>query len=75
MNQRLDMVPMNKQIGFFSDAYCADWAYAKAIIVRRQLAAILAGRIEHGQYTMDTALDIAQEILYCSAKGLMGMDG
>src|SRR4051812_36487309 len=30
MNERLDMVPLNKQIGFFSDAYCVEWTYAKA---------------------------------------------
>jgi len=24
MHERLDMISMNKQIGFFSDAYCAE---------------------------------------------------
>src|SRR5439155_15677219 len=33
MAERLDMLPANRQIGFFSDAYCAEWSYAKAIIV------------------------------------------
>src|SRR5206468_6720686 len=39
--ERLDMLPANKQVGFFSDAYCLEWAYAKLILVRRQLARVL----------------------------------
>src|SRR6202035_2044496 len=38
MGERLDMLPANKQIGFFSDAYCVEWTYAKTILVRRQMA-------------------------------------
>ena len=30
----------NKQIGFFSDAYCVDWSYAKALMVKRMLASV-----------------------------------
>ena len=44
--ERLDMLPVNKQVGFFSDAYCVEWTYAKAILVRKQLAHVLAERIE-----------------------------
>src|SRR6202035_1918455 len=46
ISERLDMLPATKQVGFFSDAYCVEWTYAKAILVRRQLAAVLAQRIE-----------------------------
>ena len=28
IGERLDMLPLNKQIGFFSDAYCVEWSYA-----------------------------------------------
>src|SRR5438067_1668067 len=55
MAERLDMLPANRQIGFFSDAYCAEWSYAKAIIVRKQLAHVLAEKIEQGQYSRDDA--------------------
>jgi glucuronate isomerase len=61
---RLDMLPANKQIGFLSDAYCADWAYAKTALVRKQLASVLASKIEQGQYSMQTALEIAHAIFY-----------
>ena len=30
IRERLDMLPANKQVGFFSDAYCVEWSYAKA---------------------------------------------
>ncbi len=43
--ERLDMLPVNKQVGFFSDAYCVEWAYGKAVLVRKQLARVLADKI------------------------------
>jgi glucuronate isomerase len=73
MGERLDMLPTNKQVGFFSDAYCVEWTYAKARLVRRQLARALAERIEQGQYSMGEALRIAEAILYESPQQLLGM--
>ena len=55
MSERLDMLPVNKQIGFFSDAYCLEWVYAKMIIVRKCMANVLAGKIDAGQYTKHDA--------------------
>ena len=71
--ERLDMLPANKQIGFFSDAYCVEWAYAKARIVLLQLAQVLAERVRSGQYDQETAVDTGQEILYHSPLRLSGM--
>ena len=73
MAQRLDMLPSNKQVGFFSDAYCVDWTYAKAEIIRRQLAEVLAGKIEQGQYNFDSAILIAEQILYKTPQELCCM--
>ena len=73
MAERLDMLPANKQIGFFSDAYCIEWTYAKAIIVRRQLARVLAEKIDQGQYSLDEALAIAQAILFQSPQEILRM--
>ena len=73
MCERLDMLPVNKQIGFFSDAYCVEWTYGKTILVRKQLAAVLAQKIEQGQYTLDEALSIARTILYETPQSLLGM--
>jgi glucuronate isomerase len=73
MEERLDMLPLNKQIGFFSDAYCAEWSYAKAVMVRKLLADVLAGKIALGQYTEADALEIAQAILHDAPQKLLGM--
>ncbi|MEO8427740.1 MAG: hypothetical protein ABI651_11585, partial [Verrucomicrobiota bacterium] len=71
--ERLDMLPTNKQIGFFSDAYCVEWTYAKAVLVRKQMAHVLARRIFRGQYLEDEALAIARAILFESPQTLLGM--
>jgi hypothetical protein len=71
--ERLDMLPLNKQIGFFSDAYCVEWTYGKAVLVRKQLARALAGNIEQTQFTFDEALGVARAILFESPQTLLGM--
>ncbi|MHB0954880.1 MAG: hypothetical protein ACYC6N_19170 [Pirellulaceae bacterium] len=73
IEERLDMLPTNKQIGFFSDAYCLEWTYAKLRIVRKQLAHVLAHKVIQGQYTSEDALAIARAILYDSPRSLLGM--
>jgi hypothetical protein len=73
MHERIEMVPANKQIGFFSDAYCAEWSYAKAVMVRKVMANVLAQRIELGQFDRSRALAFAREILYQSPQTLLGM--
>ncbi len=73
MAERLDMLPVNKQVGFFSDAYCVEWVYGKARMVEKQLARVLAEKVLQGQYTRDDALEIARSILYESPQTLLGM--
>ena len=73
ISERLDMVAANKQLGFFSDAYCADWAYAKSIIVKKQLAAVLAEKIEQGQFDLEQAVSVAKQILNEAPQALLGM--
>jgi len=73
MAERLDMLPVTKQVGFFSDAYCVEWTYAKAVLVRKQLARVLAEKISQGQYDRELALLIARAILYETPQALLGM--
>ena len=73
MSERLDMVPASKQVGFFSDAYCVEWTYAKAILVRHQLAQVLSQRIEQGQFSFEEALQVARRILFQTPQDLLGM--
>jgi glucuronate isomerase len=64
LRERLEMLPTNKQIGFFSDAYCAEWSYAKAVLVRKLLARVLAEGVDRGQYTRSEAVAIARAIVF-----------
>jgi hypothetical protein len=73
MEERLDMLPLNKQVGFFSDAYCLEWTYGKSKIVLSQLAVVLADKVAMGQYTRDEALRVARSILYETPQELLGM--
>ena len=70
--ERLEMLPANKQVGFFSDAYCVEWAHAKLILVRRQMARGFADLVDQGQYTAEDAVSIARAILYDSPQSLLG---
>ena len=73
MAERLDMLPVSKQVGFFSDAYALEWTYGKALLVRKQMAQVLAGKIKQGQYSRDAALAVARAILYETPQELLGM--
>ena len=64
------MVAVNKQAGFFSDAYVVEWAYAKAVLVRKQMAQVFANKIDQGQYSQEDALAIARAILYETPQSL-----
>ena len=74
LTERLEMVPVNKQIGFFSDAYCVEWTYGKAWLVRKQLARVLADKVMDGQYRREEAISIARSILFESPQTLLGME-
>jgi glucuronate isomerase len=71
--ERLDMLPVSKQVGFFSDAYAIEWTYGKALLVRKQMAQVLAGKIKQGQYSRSEALAVARAILYETPQKLLGM--
>jgi glucuronate isomerase len=74
ISERLDMVSARRQVGFFSDAYTLEWSYAKAVMVRRILARVLAEKVQAGQYDRPGALSIAREILFESPRRLLGME-
>ncbi|MBN1858072.1 hypothetical protein JW848_02565 [Candidatus Bipolaricaulota bacterium] len=67
---RLDIVPGNKIVGFFSDAYHCEWCYPKLKLVRSILADVLTERVERGWYTLDTARQLVHQLLYGNPKAL-----
>ncbi|HUJ75077.1 MAG TPA: hypothetical protein VL359_09470, partial [bacterium] len=74
MRERLDMLAPSRQVGFFSDAYCMEWSYAKMVIVRKLLARVLAEKVLMGQYDRAMALAAAREILFEAPRRLLGME-
>lgn len=65
---RLDMVPLNKIIAFFSDAYHAEWCYPKLRMVKQVVQQILHERVERGWYDLDTALNVIEHIFHENPK-------
>ncbi|MBD3421148.1 MAG: hypothetical protein GF398_13615 [Chitinivibrionales bacterium] len=63
-SRRLDVVPVTRLIGFFSDGYCIDWIYARLCMVRKVLANVLAQKIESGFMNREQALLVARNIFY-----------
>ncbi len=71
--ERLDMLPANKHVGFFSDAYSVEWVYAKLAIARRQMADVFAHKVIQGQFSIDETIAIARRILFESPQSLLRM--
>ncbi|MDK1031921.1 MAG: hypothetical protein QGD94_07940 [Planctomycetia bacterium] len=63
LSRRLDITPINRITGFFTDGYCADWCYARLQISRRVIALTLARKIREGFYTEELSLRIARKLL------------
>lgn len=64
MDMRLDMLPNNKFLGYFSDAYCLDWLYAKATFVRSMYANVFQKRIDRGQLNEESACLLFRKIVH-----------
>lgn len=69
---RLDMVPANKIVAFFSDAYHAEWCYPKLRLVRRTLGDVLLERVRDGTYTADAALSLVPDLMHDNAARIYG---
>jgi glucuronate isomerase len=63
-SRRLDMVPVSRLAGFFSDAYMVEWLYGRLRCTQWVLANVLAEKISQGFYTFDQSVQIARNILY-----------
>jgi len=62
----LDLIPANKIIGFGGDVRHVELVYGHLYEARRNIAQVLAERVEHGDDTMDEAIRIAQFLLHDS---------
>ncbi len=72
---RLDMVPMSKIVGFFSDAYHCEWCYPKLKMVKQIWAEVLLERIGKGWLDVDTAVDLVHGVFHDNPKRIYGTPG
>lgn len=70
---RLDIVPANKIVAFFSDAYRAEWIYPKLKLVKRAWAEVLLDRVERDLITRDTALKLVRAVFHDNACAIYGV--
>ncbi len=70
---RLDIVPANKIVSFFSDAYHAEWCYPKLKLVKRIFAEVLEQRVAEGWIAPDAALSLVRETFYENPKRIYGV--
>ena len=64
MAARMEAVPGNKQIGYYSDAYKLEFVLPKFNMYRRQLAKVLAERfVQARRWTEDRALEFGNMVL------------
>jgi len=62
----LDLIPANKILGFGGDLRHVELIYGHLYEARRNIAQVLAERVERGDDTMDEAIRIAQFLLHDS---------
>jgi hypothetical protein len=69
-HRRLDMVPLSRLMGFFSDGYCVDWQYGRLRMTQRVLATVLDEKIKRGFYSAGQALKVAQAVMHDTPKAV-----
>jgi hypothetical protein len=72
IESRIDLVPMNKIIAFFSDAYHSEWCYPKLKLVKAIWAEVLAERIAKGWCEVGTAVDLIRAAFWENPKRIYG---
>ncbi len=82
VRRRIDTVPGNKSIGYFSDAYYLDFVLPKFGMFKFELALALAERMERSlvhpnmePFSMDDALEMAESLLIDNPARILGIPG
>ncbi len=63
LRERIEMLPMTKCCGLFSDAWCVEWVYGRAKLIRWELAFALADLVREGYLSQGAAVDVATHYL------------
>lgn len=63
IRERIEMLPMTKCCALASGAEQMEWVYARAALIRRELAFVLTQMVDEGYLTRQTALEVARHCL------------
>lgn len=75
LDEWIDMVPINKIMGFGGDyARPVEKVYGHLVMAREVIARVLAGRIADGLMTEAEAVRVAERLLYHNPRELYGLD-
>lgn len=75
LNEWLDLVPVNKIIGFGGDYNVpVEKVYGHLVMAKEDVARVLADRVSRGRMSRDDALEIARMWFYDNPKELYGLD-
>jgi|YNPNPStandDraft_1061719.scaffolds.fasta_scaffold03618_3 glucuronate isomerase len=81
IRRRIDAVPRNKLIGYFSDAYYLEFILPKFRMYKFELALALAERMERSlihpnmePFTLDDALELAEDMLLHNPAEIIGIE-
>jgi hypothetical protein len=72
IKERFDMVPLNKQCGFFTDAYCVDWVYGKTKLLLEAYASVFSEMVRKNRYSLSDVEYISQKIFFDTPVSLLG---
>ena len=82
IRRRIDTVPGNKPIGYFSDAYYLEFVLPKFRMYKFELACALVERMERSllhpnmeEFTLDDALALAYAMLVENPARIIGIEG
>ena len=73
LRERIEMLPMTKCCGFFSDARCVEWVYGRVRLIRRELAFALADLVREGYLSEGAAVEVAGHYLAENPKRIYGV--
>lgn len=74
LDELIDMVPMNKIIGFGGDyGLPVEKVYGHLVMAREDIARVLARRVEDGDFNEETAIQLAHKWLYENPAELYGL--
>lgn len=71
----LDEVPANKILGFGGDGYSVEGVYGNSVIARKNIARVLAVKVDNGDYSLEQAKKYASWLLRKNAERLFFPNG